>query len=431
MSRRTRRFHGAVVLAVVFAVAGVVVERPSLLLAAAVVLAYVALGSLSRAPQPEGLTVERSLDPETAPPGRPVAVTLTVRNESDRTYSDVRVVDGVPEGLAVTAGTPRAGTTLEPGESENIRYVVVSRRGDHYFEPATLTVRDIGGSAVRELTPPVRGADRFVGRLDADAPPLAEAGDDRIGQLASDDPGEGITFHSTREYTRGDDANRIDWRHYAKDGELTTVAYERQVSATVVLVLDARQVARIVAGPGRPTAVELSAYAATRALTDLLSTGHEVGVAVVGLDGPDPGGLHWLPPRSGSEQRSRALELFRYVTETGSATVDARAQFRTVLDLAPPPAQLTLFSPLLDDLPVDAVETWLAADRPTTVLSPDVVTATTLGGQQTAVVRRARLARCQRVGVRPIDWRRGTPLALVIDRALAVDARVPSPGGSP
>lgn len=431
MTRRVRRFHGAVVLAVIFAVTGVVAERPSLLLAAAVALAYVALGSLSRVPDPAGLTVERSLDPETAPPGHPVAVTLTVRNDSDRTYSDLRIVDGVPEGLAVTAGTPRAGATLEPGESVAVRYVTVSRRGDHYFEPATLTLRGVGGSALRELAPPVRGDERFVGRLDADAPPLAEAGDDRIGQLSSDDPGEGITFHSTREYTPGDDASRIDWRHYAKDGDLTTVAYERQVSATVVLVLDARQVARVVAGPGRPTAVELSAYAATRALTDLLSTGHEVGVAVVGLDGPDPGGLHWLPPRSGAEQRTRALELFRSVTEAESVTVDARAQFRTVLDLAPPAAQLTLFSPLLDDAPADAAETWLAADRPVSVLSPDVVSSTTLGGQQTAVVRRARLARCQRVGARPIDWRRGTPLALVIDRALAVDARVPSPEGSP
>jgi uncharacterized protein (DUF58 family) len=353
-------------------------------------------------------------------------VALTVRNDSERTYSDIRVVDGVPRELAVNGGTPRAGTTLEPGESVTVRYVTVSRRGEYFFERPTVTLRGIGDGAVSELTPAVTGDDRFVGRLDADAPPLEETGDDRIGQLRSDDPGEGLTFHSTREYVPGDEAGRIDWRHYAKDNELKTVTYERQVSATVLLVVDARQSARVVAGPGRPTAVELGTYAATQAATDLLSTGHDVAVAVVGLDGPDPAGLYWLPPRSGPEQRTLALELFRQVNRERSWPVDAAAQFRKAVELSPATAQVTLVTPLLDGPPVDAVESWLAAGRSVSVLSPDVVTTNTLGGQQSAVRRRARLARCQRLGARPIDWRRGTPLQLVIEQAFALDARVPT-----
>lgn len=431
MRQRVRRFHGAVLATVTFALVGAVADQPALILAGVVPLAYLAATSLSTAPRPDGLVVDRSLDPATAPPGRPIAVTLTVTNESDRTYADLRVVDGVPYDLAVSGGSPRAGTTLEPGESETIRYVMISRRGVYQFDPPTISLRGVGAGAVSELHPEVYGDDRFAGRLDADAPPLEQTGNNRIGQLTSDDPGEGISFHSTREYAPGDNANRIDWRHYAKDGELTTVAFERQVSATVVLVVDARQSARVVAGPGRPTAVELGTYAATQAMTDLLSTGHDVAIAVVGMNGPDPAGLHWLSPRGGSDQRTRGLDLFRHVNRTQSSPVDAYAQFRKVLELAPPEAQVALFSPLLDDPPVDAIETWLATDRPVSVLSPDVVTTNTLGGQQTAVLRRARLARCQRLGGRPIDWRRGTPLALVIEQAFALDARVPSgrPGG--
>ncbi len=78
-------------------------------------------------------------------------------------------------------------------------------------------------------------------QLDAQAPPLSDRGTDRVGQLTTDAPGDGFTFHSTREYQRGDPAGRIDWRGYAKRGELSTVNYEQWVSTTVVFVVDARR----------------------------------------------------------------------------------------------------------------------------------------------------------------------------------------------
>ncbi len=57
-----------------------------------------------------------------------------------------------------------------------------------------------------------------------------------------------------------------------------------------MFVVDARSLARVTAGPGRPTAVELGAYATTQALTSLLDAGHEVGLAIVGIDGDGPAG---------------------------------------------------------------------------------------------------------------------------------------------
>jgi hypothetical protein len=95
-----------------------------------------------------------------------------------------------------------------------------------------------------------------------------------------------------------------------------------------------------------------------------------------------------------------------------------------LLELAPRDAQLALLSPLIDDFPQQVAADWASAGRSVTVLSPDVVTRSTLGGEQAHIRRRTRLARCQRAGVRPIDWRRGTPLAVIIELAFAVDARV-------
>jgi len=430
MTGRRQRWSGGVTAAVVLVTAGIWNGSETLLLAAVIPLAYLAYGAVSTARIPDELTVTRTVEPSPAPPGRPVAVTLTAENGSERTLSDLRVVDGVPADLAVLDGSPRLGTTLGPGDTVSTEYRLVARRGEYDFDPVRVRVRGTGGGAVASADRPAAGDDRLVCRLDADAPPLDDRGAARVGQLEGDDPGDGVTFHSTREYEAADPASRIDWRHYAKRGDLATVNYDRSVSTTAVLVLDARPATRVAVGPGRPTATELGAYAATLALTALVRSGHDVGVAVVGRDGDGPAGLHWLPPGGGREQRARATDLLRAAsatpdegeeTEPGDARDDT--QFRKVAELSPPGSQLVLVSPALDDGTVDAVRTWAAFDRPRTLLSPDVVPANTVSGRLEAVERATRLARCQSTGARTIDWRRGTPLQVVLAEAFAVDAR--------
>lgn len=427
------RWRGGVAATVLLAVAGLHVGNGALLLAAAIPLVYVAAGLVSTVEAPASLAVTRTVDPTPAVPGRPVRVTLTVTNGSDRTLPDVRVVDGVPEDLAVLDGTPRAGTALGPGETCTVEYALVARRGRHAFAAPRLRLRDAGASAVATTTPDVDGDDELVCRLDADAPPVDGAGSGFAGRHVAARPGEGVEFHSTREYRPGDGADRIDWRQYAKRGTLATVNYEREVAATVVFVLDARPANRVVAGPGRPTAVELSAYAATRALSDLLRDGRDVAVAVLGLDGPGPAGLHWLPVGGGPAQRARSLDLFRTAADAAEdgdepadadePAVDVDEQVTKLAALAPTGAQLVTVSPLLDDPPVDAVETWRASGFPQVVLSPDVLSTNTVSGQFESIRRRTRLARCGAAGARPIDWRRGTPLALVVEYAFAAEAR--------
>lgn len=422
MSSPTLRWRGGVAAAAVLAIAGLATTNGQILLSAVVPLAYVAYGSLSTADLPTELTATRTVEPTPAPPGRPVTITLTVRNDSDRALSDVRIVDGVPEDLAVMEGSPRVGTTLEAGESHTIEYVVVARRGDHEVGPPRVRLRSLGAGAVATATLPVDGDEQLVCRLDAEAPPLAEDGRNYVGQIPTDSPGRGLEFHSTRQYRHGDDANRIDWRHYAKRGTLATVNYREHRSASIVAVVDAREVCRVVAGPGRPTAVELASYAATHAMGEFLRSGHDVAVAIVGLDGPGPAGLHWLPPGSGEDQRSRAFDTFKLAADADSTTSDPSAQITRVLGLTPPGAQIALFSPLLDDVPVEAVETWLAHDHSVVALSPDVVTENTVSGQYEQIRRGTRLARCQAAGARALDWRRGTPLPVALESAFAADA---------
>lgn len=424
MIDRQRHWRAAVAASILLASTGLLLQRGHLLLAATIPLASLVVGSLSTVSVPDGVTATRRIEPTPAPPDCAVAVTLTVTNDGDRTVPDLRVVDGVPADLAVLDGTPRAGVTLAPGEECTVRYNVSARRGDHDFDDPEIRVRGLGGNAHATTRLPTDGATTLVCRLDADAPPIAEVGTGQAGRLTSDTSGPGITFHSTREYHPDDPADRIDWRHYAKRGELATTNYERTVTATVVLVVDARPPNRVVPGPGRPTAVEFGAYASTHALSDLLGRNHDVGVAVLGIDGDGPAGIGWLPPAGGREQRARALDLLGRATEATDRSRSDGAQIRKLLELLTPGAQLVFASAFLDDHAVDAVQTWRATATPVTVLSPDVVPENTVSGQYIQVRRRTRLTRCQATGARTVDWRRGTPLPLVLEEAFASDARL-------
>ena len=418
--------------ATVLAGAGVLANNGTLLLAAAIPLAYLLYGTVSAASVPDGLTVTRRIEPRVAPPGRPVSVTVTLTNDTGRTLSDVRLVDGVPETLAVLDGSPRGGRTLRVGETLTLAYSLVARRGEYDFAPPKLRVRGVGAGTVATTERVPDGDERLVCRLDADAPPLSDSGETRVGRLTTDTPGEGLTFHSTREYRHGDPAGRIDWRGYAKHGELATVNYDRQVSATVVFVLDARKSARVSAGPGRPTAAELGAYATTRAVNTLLQAGHNVAIGVAGLDGDGPAGLVWLPPGNGSQQRSRAIALLGdaldALDDSGGLTPSLVKQCRRVADLVGREAQFVLVSPVLDDAPAEAIELWTSFDQPRTVLSPDVVASNTVSGQYERIRRRTRLARCQAGGARTIDWRRGTPLPTILELTFAAEAKQADPG---
>jgi uncharacterized repeat protein (TIGR01451 family) len=429
----TARWTAGLAAAAVLATVGAAAGYASLLLAAVVPLLYLAYGVLSTADADVALRAHREIEPATAPPGQEVAVTLTVENAGPDPLPDVRVADAVPEALGVIDGSPRGGTALEPGETLRAEYSVVAKRGDHEFGEPRARVRSFGAGAAADRSVAASGEGRLHCRLDASAPPIEQEGDRFAGGMPTDSPGQGLEFHSTRPYRRDDPASRIDWRHYAKREALTTVNYRERRASSVVLVVDARPISRVVAGPARPTAVELAAYAATHALEDLLGAGHEVGVAVVGADGPDAAGLHWLAPGSGRDRRARARDLLATATEATADenAVDPDAQASRIATLAPPRAQLVLFSPLLDDWPVETVEAWGVRDYSRVVLSPDVLTHNTVTGQFETVRRHTRLANCQAAGARAVDWSRATPLYAVLDAAFAAEARGALTGGSP
>ena len=416
-------------------------------LLAVVPLSYVAYGAFSR--YPEGtVEIERSLSPSAPTPGSTVAVTVTVKNVGDRTLPDLRVVDGVPDELAVTDGTPRAGLTIPAGESRALTYSVMAKRGEYAFDSPVVRVRSLSSSRIVTRTVETGGETILSCSTTVDRTPIDLTTHRRTGTLPTDSGGPGLEFYSTREYRPGDPINRLDWRRLARTDELTTIDFRQEQATRLIVIVDARPPARVASRPGYPTGAGLAAYAGERVYEALLSSGHPVGVTVLGLDDadlPERGGseLPWVEPPAEGGSASAARTLFEAaasvesdasavpdpairadgavrsdeaVENDGTAESDGAER---VLARLPPGAQVLLVSPLLDEAPLALTETLRTHGVSVTVLSPDVTVSESPGGRVAAIRRRNTVTTLQFSGVTVIEWPPDESLEVVLDRSLA------------
>jgi len=464
---RTDRYAGAVAASVALAALGLVVGRDALVVSATVPLAYVAYGSMTGvALEPGDVVVERSIARTGAFPGDRLEVELTVRNESDGPLADVRVIDGVPDALPVVDGTPRGAVALRPGESATVEYTVVANRGEHPFPPATVRARSLAGTDVETLEVDPDGDATVVCTPYLEGLPLGTETTQFAGRVQTDTGGPGVEFHSTREYRHGDPVSRIDWRRLARGGDLSTVEFRQHRAARVVLVVDARNVCHVAPGRGVPTGAAMSAFGAARALSLLLSDGHQVGAAAFGV-GDAPGiGPEWVEPGRGEELEMRVRDLLETAatgpgdvggevvaptvdgsgddgpmkgptvqdpgegeagslptgvsgTDDGTPAPDGGTDDVEVLrERLPPDAQVLFFTPTVDTFPREVVQELRAFGHGVTVLSPDVTHENTPGGKLRTVERELMLEEIRNDGVSTIDWSRDRPLALVLEDAL-------------
>jgi len=427
--RRTRRWRGVIAIAFTASALGLFAGRPALLLVGVVGAVYAAYPHLTTAPTPD-YDLERELDPENPTDGEPVEVSVTLTNTSGELHPDTRIVDGVPPMLSGTDGSPRHAAALPSGETAEFSYTVTAAEGIHGFEPATVIARDVSGA--REVETEVAADTTLAVSSDVEDAPLRSHTLQRVGQLVTDTGGSGVEFHRVREYHESDPLNRVDWRRYAKSGELATIDYRTEQAASVVICIDARARAYRARREGEQHAVSRAIGAAEQLVSTLAATTNTVGVAAVGRD------LVWVPPGSGdshAERVRRALAteptLSAYPPEssadtdaTQSRSADATAEAaETDGGIAPDRAgsvladqisslrrqlgsdtQVVFVSPLPDHAAVEAVFTLESEGHAVTVLSPDVTTDETLGNRVAALARRTHVRTLREVDIPVIDW---------------------------
>jgi uncharacterized repeat protein (TIGR01451 family) len=401
-------------LALAAGAAGILLGRPSLLLVAVVGVAFGAL-SLAARPPDVHLELSREIERRTAAPGEPVRVTLTVRNAGESLLPDVRVVDGVPDALAVVGGSPRTATALRPGKAASFDYTLRADRGDHEFEPVTVLARGFSGAVERETAVNARGDDGLActPRLgEGDPLPLRALTTGYTGRVVTDVGGPGAEFHAVREYRPGDPLSRIDWRRAARTGEYATVEFRRERAATVLLLVDTRETSYLAPDEDAPSAVERSIEAAGELFTSLLSTGDLVGLAAFGP------GSYWLAPAIGDEHRARARAAL--ATDEAFSPTPRDGPFFPGLELRRlrrrlrADTQVVLFSPLCDDYVVRAARRLDAYGHPVTVLSPDPTVDRTVGSALARLERTLRCSRLREAGIRVVDWSPDEHLAVAV-----------------
>jgi uncharacterized protein (DUF58 family) len=408
--RETNRWHGVAAVAFIAAGVGAIVSQPGLLLASVVGVAFAGYAQSARTPEVE-LRIERELSETEPRDGEAVEVTVRVVNEGDA-LSDLRLVDGVPAALDVTDGSPRLGTALRAGRSATYRYTVEASRGVHPFEPMTVIARDASGAIERETTVSVGTRMTCVPAV---APtqltvPLRAQTAQYTGPVPTDIGGSGVEFYATREYRPGDAMTRVDWNRLARTGELSTVEYRVERSATVVLVIDARHEAYV---GGADHAVERSVEAARELASALLDAGHRVGVAAIGAEDC------WLAPNAGAAHAAaieRLLGTHAAIPPTPpeGALIVAR-RVRQLQRRLPSNAQLMVFTPLADDYIATLIGRLEAGGNSATVISPDPTADETPGRRLAAIERRARIDGLRSARVPVVDWQRERPLAAAVN----------------
>jgi uncharacterized protein (DUF58 family) len=432
--RRVRRYRGLVAATVLLVSVGVGTGTPTLLLAGIVPLAFVVQGALSTLqPLDDRVQVEREVRPEAPLPGQPVDVTLTATNVGESVLPDLRVRDGVPEELAVREGAASAGSALRSGESVTASYTLTANRGRYVFDSVRLRARSVSGTVVAERTLEADGPDAFECRVDADDVPLRRRTTAFSGALGTEMGGVGVEFHATRDYRAGDPVSRINWRRYAKTGELSTVEYREQRAARVAVLVDGRDPAHVAAGRSLPTGATLCAYAATLATRVLRDEGHHVGVGALGPSDPlTDRRPAWVPPdadgfaaHAAAVCNAAATGAERAVTATTPATTDGgrNGDLHRLLGHLPATTQVILCTPALDDAVPSMVETIRTHGHATTVLSPSV-TPNSVGGRVAGLERAVRLDRMRGVGATVVDWDRDERLPVALARTLRAGGAV-------
>jgi len=411
-TRRTNRWTGITALALLFGAAGLLATRPPLVLAAAVGVGYAAYARAGDAPEP-ALSITREFGDGASEPGDEVRVVVTVRNVGDEFLPDLRIADGVPDELVVSDGVARLGTALRPGEAATFEYAVTARRGTHEFGPATVVARGFTGTIERVQSVETDGSlacpPSAAGLVDL---PLRSLTTPHAGRVSTDVGGSGVEFHSTREYRVGDPLSRVDWNRLARTGEPTTVEFREERSATVTVVVDAREAAYRRGDPAERHAVDRSVEAADGVADALLGGGDKVGLAALGPR------EFWLAPAAGGGHRARiadALATDRAFSPTPpESTTLTGSHARRIEQRLPESSQVILVSPLPDDWIVRRARLWNARGHLVTVLSPDPMVTDTSGGRLAAVERAERVSRLREAGLRVVDWTADESLAAAV-----------------
>jgi uncharacterized protein (DUF58 family) len=177
--------------------------------------------------------------------GDDVTVEITISNNSYRRTQQLEVYDNVPHEMKMRQGINQMRMNLGPGQSARIRYKVrCPLRGHYTIGPVSVRYRNAFNLFVTEsqledrtditVFPQVREIEEAL--LRSDVPKMY------TGATTLKTPGPGMEFYSLREYLPSDAFRSINWKAFARTGELMVNEKTRDAVTDVFIILDTRDV---------------------------------------------------------------------------------------------------------------------------------------------------------------------------------------------
>ncbi len=397
---------------------GLLALNGALLVLALPLVLYLGAALLDRPGLPQ-LRVTRSLSTDRVAQHQPVVVKLAIVNEGPQVEHLV-VYDLVPEGLEADEGATSVLTTLAPGATVELEYILKGIRGVYHFGGVEVIASDRLGLFERRVVLPAAGhlmvLPEVIRLRQVDIRPRQT----RVysGLVPARQGGPGVEFFGVRPYQPGDSLRRVNSRATARSGETLFVnEFEQERVADVGLILDARQRSNVLAsgGPLFEQAVE-----ATAALADVfLKRGNRVGLVMYSAI------VDWTFPGYGKLQRERILRALARAKTYDRR--DVKGLDLLPAHLFPARSQIVLISPLqAEDL--EMLMRLRAREYQVLVISPDPIPfeVESLGpghdvdhaGQLARIERRLLFHKLRQMGVVVVEWQLGTPFYQIAHEAL-------------
>jgi uncharacterized protein (DUF58 family) len=307
---------------------------------------------------------------------RPSQVHLRANAEQARTFEDVPVPLGV-QANAIGAAAGGFRLTLRPGPHTAAAGDAVGiALGSHatmtwqvrpalwgWWSPGTVTVRLVTPHRAWAAEVMLRAPELTVfppvsALRDVPPPPQLRA---RLGSHVARAAGAGIEFAALRDYQPSDPVRRVNWVRSSTRGALLVNEYAQERMADMVIMIDA---IRDVGRRGEST-VDRSVRGAVGVVQAYLGLADRVGVVAFGSS------LRWLTPTTGVRHFYRVVEVLLEARQTRTY-VDPSLD-RLPSSVLPHGALVVCFTPLLDDLVIEAIRDLRERAHPVVVV--DVLSA--------------------------------------------------------
>ena len=264
------------------------------------------------------LEIKREVSAVNVYKGDDINVVLTVTNKSYRRTQQLEVFDNVPHEMKMRKGINLMRMNLGPGQTATIRYTVrCPLRGHYTIGPTSIRYRNTFNLFVSETSvgdrsditvfPQVRDVEEALIR--SDVPKMY------TGATTLKTPGQGMEFYALREYFPGDSFRSINWKAFARTGELMVNEKTRDAVTDVFIILDTRDVARI--GTVLKNPLEMGTVAAASIANYFIKRRDSVSLVTYGER------MDFLPPETGDKQHYKVLSQLAAVESKGSMPLQA------------------------------------------------------------------------------------------------------------